>query len=90
MRKERLVSRSCKRTEKTKEHEGDDDINCSCCAQYSHHKSDTGTGRLGNKRRNGDHPNYSIIKIGQNTERSPRDLMRLAVTPVENHQLTLL
>ena len=26
-----------------------------------------GTGRLGNKRTNGDHPDYSIIKIGQNT-----------------------
>ena len=33
----------------------------------------TGTGGLGNKRTNGDHPNYSIIKIGQNTEKSPGD-----------------
>ena len=40
----------------------------------------------------GDHPNYSIIKIGQNTEESPGDLKRLAVTqtPVRNHQLTLV
>ena len=28
----------------------------------------------------GHHPNYSIIKISQNTEKSPRDLRRLAVT----------
>ena len=28
--------------------------------------------------RSGDHPNYSIIKFGQNTEKSPGDL-RLAV-----------
>ena len=40
----------------------------------------------------GDHPNYSIIKIGQNTEKSPGDTMRLAVTQtlVRNHRLTLV
>ena len=33
-----------------------------------------------------EHPHYSIIKIGQNTNKNPRDLRRLAVsqTPVEN------
>ena len=43
-------------------------------------------------RTSGDHPNYSIIMVGQNTEKSPEDLRRLAVTqtPVENHQLTLV
>ena len=40
----------------------------------------------GNKT-SGDHPNYSIIEIGQNTE-SPGDL--LSRTPVRNHQLTLV
>ena len=42
------------------------------------------------KRTNGDLPNYSIIIIGQNTEESPGDLGRLAVTqtPVKNYQLT--
>ena len=40
----------------------------------------------------GDHPNYSIVEIGQNTKKSPGNLGRLAVTqtPVENHQLTLV
>ena len=40
----------------------------------------------------GDHPNYSIIEGGQNTEKSPRDLRRLAVTqsPVKDHQLKLM
>ena len=40
----------------------------------------------------GDHPNYCIIEIGQNTEKSPEDLRRLAViqTPVKDHQLTLM
>ena len=44
------------------------------------------TGRNGNRRRSRDHPNYSIIKIGQNTEKNPGDLRRLAVI---SHQLTL-
>ena len=35
---------------------------------------------------------YSIIKIGQNIEKSPGDLWRLAVTqtPVKDPQLTLM
>ena len=28
----------------------------------------------------GDHPNYYIIEISKNTEKSPENLMRLAVT----------
>ena len=37
------------------------------------------------------HPNYSIVEIGQNTEKSPGDMRRLAViqTPVKDHELTL-
>ena len=41
------------------------------CSWYSHQRIDTGTGGLGNKRKNGDHPNYSIVQMGQNTEKSP-------------------
>ena len=43
-------------------------------------------------RTSGDHPNNRIIEDGQNTEKSPGDLRRLAVTqtPVKNHQLTLM
>ena len=35
---------------------------------------------------------YSIVKIGQNTEKSPSDLRRLTVTrnPMDDHQLTLV
>ena len=38
------------------------------------------------------HPSNSIIENGQNTEKSPGDLRRLAVTqsPVKDHQLTLI
>ena len=77
---------------KTMEHESDGDTNYNWGALYSYQKIDKGTGGLGNKKSNGDHLNYSIIKIGQNTEKSPGDLRRFAVTqtPVENHQLTLV
>ena len=51
-----------------------------------------GTGGLGNKRSSGEHPNYYIIEDGQNTEKSPGDLRRFAVTqtPVKDHQLKLM
>ena len=50
------------------------------------------TGRLGNKRTSGDHPNYSTIEIGQNTEKSLGDLRRFPIvqTPVRNHRLMLV
>ena len=32
------------------------------------------------QRKNQDHSNYCIIKIGQNTEKSPGDLCRLGIT----------
>ena len=50
-----------------------------------------GTGGLGNKRTSGDHPNSYIIENGQNTEKSPGDLRRPAVTQtsMKNHLLTL-
>ena len=42
---------------------------------------------VGEGRTSGDHPNYYIIENGQNTEKSPGDLRRLAVsqTSVKNH-----
>ena len=51
-----------------------------------------GQGALGNRRTSRDHLNDSIIKIGQNTEKSPANLRRIAVnqTPARNHPLTLL
>ncbi len=50
-----------------------------------------GTGGFGGRRTSGDHPNY-IIGNGQETEKSPGDLRRLAVTqtPVKDHQLKLV
>ena len=50
------------------------------------------TGRLRNKGSSEDNPNYSIVKIGQNTEKCPGDLGKLVVTQtqVKDHQLTLM
>ena len=39
-----------------------------------------GTGGLGSWRPSGDHPNDSIIENGQNTEKSPGDLLSLKIT----------
>ena len=39
-------------------------------------------GGLGSWRTSGDHPNDSIIENGQNTEKSPGDLRRLAVSQI--------
>ena len=46
----------------------------------------------GGRRTSGDHLNYSIIKKGQNTEKSSGDLMRLAVTQphAKDHQLKVM
>ena len=55
-------------------------------------KDGTETGELGNKRTSKEHPNYSIVEIDSNTEKSPGNLKRLAITqtPSKNHLLTLM
>ena len=74
------------------EHESDVYINCNWCSWYSHRRINKGTGGLGNNRTSGDHPNYSIIEIGQDFEKSPGDLRSLAVnqTLVKDYQLQLM
>ena len=74
------------------EDESDSDTNCIWYVRYSHQRTGTGTWGLWNRRTRGDHPNNSISEIGNNTEKSPGDLRRLAVTraTVKNHRLTLL
>ena len=51
-----------------------------------------GAGGLRNKRISEDHPNDCIIEIGQNTEKSPGESRRLAITQTSgiDHQLTLM
>ena len=78
--------------EKTMEYEGDNYNNCEWCFWNSSQRITKRTGGLGSWRTSGDHPNYYIIENGQNTEKSPGDLRRLAVTqsPGKDHQLTLM
>ena len=68
------------------EHESDYYTNRDWCFLYSPQRIIKETGGLGNKRKSGGHP-YNIIENGQNTEKSPGDLRRLAVTqaPVKDH-----
>ena len=58
----------------------------------NHQRTNKGTGVLEYKRMSGDHPNYCIIEISQNTVKSSGDLRRHAVTqtPVKDHQLMLM
>ena len=74
------------------EHESDGDTNCNWCARSSHQRIGTGTEGLGNKWTSGDHLNYRIVEVSQNTEKSTGDLKGLAVTQtsVKDHQLTLV
>ena len=74
------------------EHESDGDNNCNRWSWYTHQMFSKGTGRLGNNRTSGDHPNYWIVEIDQNTEKSHGDLKRFVVaqSPMKRNQLTLL
>ena len=70
----------------------DNYTNCNWCFWYNNLTITKGTGGLESWWTSGDHPNYSIIENGQNTENNPGDLRRLAVTqtPVEDHQHLLM
>ena len=78
----RVSEKRIKKSDFTRElkklwHMSDGDTNCNWNARYSHQRIGTGTGRLEVKRVIGDHPNYSIAEIGQNTEKNPGDLSSL-------------
>ena len=79
-RKEGQVPGPCKGIEKTVGHESDDYNNFNWCSWYSQQKIGTRTGRLGNNGTRGECPNYSIIEIGQNTEKSLGDMRKFVVT----------
>ena len=77
------------------ESEGDNkcnsDTNCCWCTWNDPLMISIGTWRFRYKRTSSDYPNNSIIKIGQNTEKSSGDLRKFTVlqTPERNNQLTL-
>ena len=77
---------------KSMEHKGDNYTNWYWCFWYSNKTIIKITGRLESFRTSEDHANDIIIDIGQNSEKSPGDLRRPAVTqtPVTDHRLTLI
>ena len=82
----------CTRTEKAVENDGQRNTNLGRCIRNSHQEVGEETGVIGNQRENRNHLNYSMAEISENTQKSPGDLIRLAVTqsPVKNYQLTLV
>ena len=71
------------------EQESDGDTNCYRRFRYSQLTIVKWTGGLGN---NDDHSNLGIVKIGQNTEKTPTELRSLPITqtPEYNNRLTLV
>ena len=73
------------------EHKSNYDTSYNSCARNGPQRHGKGT-EDENRRTSQDHSNDSIIKIGQNTEKSPGDLRRLTVTHtyVKDHLQTLV
>ena len=69
------------------DHEGDGNTNYNWYTWNNPQNIVKRTTRLRNQKTSKEHSDYSIIKIGQNTEKSLGDLKKLAVaqTPVRNH-----
>ena len=65
---------------KTMDHESDGDTNGNWYARNNPHRLSEETGRIRYERTSGDPPDYIIIKISQNTEKSPGDLKIFTVT----------
>ena len=60
--------------------EGIGDTNYNESARNDPQELGKGTGRFKNQMTSGNRPDDSIIKIGQNNEKSPGDLKKLAIT----------
>ena len=81
-----------KRTKIAVEHEGDGDIGYNWCTWNTPQWFGKRSGRSGNRKKNQKCLNYSLLEINQNTELSPGNLRRLAVTQTteKDHQLNLV
>ena len=77
---------------KAMEHEVYGDTSCNWCTWIDPQRLSKRSREVGNWRTNGDHLNYSIVEVGQNTEKSPGDLRRLSATQplVKDNQLMLV
>ena len=73
---------------KNVKHESDVYTDCDWCYWYCHQRIDKRTGELGTKKTSTDHPNYSIIEIGQNTEKIPF-AERLGLTQTSAKELSV-
>ena len=91
-RKDRQILRPWQTTKQAMEYESDSDTYCSWCTWNSPQRLGKRNRSIGNQRTNRDHLDDSIVEIGQNTDKSPGGMRRLAVTqiPVNDHQLTLV
>ena len=71
---------------------GDGDTYCIWFTWRENQRLEKRAESLKNQSTNKYNPNYCIVEVGQNTEKSPEDLSRLAVSqpPVKDHQLTLV
>ena len=70
---------------KTMKYEDDGDTNCNCCTRNDLQRLGERAERVGNRWTSREHPNYSIVKIAQNTEKCPGNLRWFVVaqTPVK-------
>ena len=68
------------RAEEAMKNEGDDNNYCNWCNWNDPQIIGKEAGRIRNQRTSEKYPNYSIIKIGQNTKKSPGNLWRLVIT----------
>ena len=62
------------------EHESHDDTNCNWSARNTYQSIGAVTRRLGNMRASGDHLNFSIVEIIQNTGKNPGSFWRHTAT----------
>ena len=65
------------------EYESDGDRNCHWHAKYSPYMTWSETGRLKKKWTSGDHSSWIIVEIGQNNNKIPAELRRIAVTKTQ-------
>ena len=73
-------------------HESDGDACCYWCTWNSAQWFGKGRRRVGNRRKNRDYSDYSIVKIGKITKMCPKGPRKVIVaqTPVKDHLLTLV
>ena len=68
------------------EHEDGGDTNCSWCTWNGPQRLVKETVGIGNKKKNQDHPDHSVVKIYKNIQKCPGNLKRFAATLEEDHQ----